>query len=76
MFDIIIISFLGSLFLSFFIYLSDSLDQDEEEVFDLQKYIKYFFLGMIVVSISLYLYTLFYKNDIDSMNVNVDIPNF
>lgn len=75
MFDILIITIISSIFLSFFTYLHDSLDINEEEI-DLQKYIKYFFLNMIVISISIYLYSLFYRTDIDSMNLNVDIPNF
>lgn len=74
MFDILIISILSGLFLSFFQYLSDSVD--ENEILDLQKYIKYFFLNTIMISLSIYIFSLFYKNDIDSMNVNVDIPNF
>lgn len=75
MFDILIISSISAVFLTFFIYLHDSLDSDEEE-FDLQKYIKYFLLNLLVLSVSTYLYSLFYKTDIDSMNLNVDIPNF
>lgn len=74
MFDILIISILSGLFLSFFQYLSDSVDEDE--ALDLQKYMKYFFLNTIMISLSIYIFSLFYKNDIDSMNVNVDIPNF
>lgn len=74
MFDILIISILSGVFLSFFQYLSDSVDEDE--VLDLQKYMKYFFLNTIMISLSIYIFSLFYKNDIDSMNLNVDIPNF
>lgn len=74
MFDILIISILSGTFLSFFQYLSDSVDEDE--VLDLQKYMKYFFLNTIMISLSIYIFSLFYKNDIDSMNLNVDIPNF
>lgn len=76
MFDILIITVISSIFLSFFTYLHDSLNQDEEEPLDLEKYIKYFFLNGVVIFTSIYLYSLFYKSDIDSMNLNVDIPNF
>lgn len=75
MFNILIISTISSIILSFFTYLIDSIDNNEEEL-DLNKYIKYFFLNFLVFSISLYLFTLFFKNDIDSMSLNVDIPNF
>lgn len=74
MFDILIVSFFSSLFLTFFTYLSDNIDS--EEVFDLQKYIKYFFLNIIVIVITIYIFSLFYKCEIDGMNMNVDIPNF
>ena len=76
MFDILIISVISGLFLSFFIYLSDSIDSEEENIIDLQKYMKYFFLNTIMISLSIYIFSLFYKNDIDSMNINVGIPNF
>lgn len=75
MFDILVISFFGSLFLTFFIYLSDSVDSDEETI-DVQKHMKNFFISMIVFPVCIYIFSLFYKSDIDSMSVDVDIPNF
>ena len=75
MFDILIISLICSIFLTFFQYIYDNLNI-EDEVLDIQKYISYFLMNMFSLSSGIFLFSLFYKNDIDSMNIDVKLPDF
>ena len=75
MFNILIISIISSIFLTFFQYIHDSLNT-EEEIFDIQKYIIYFFINLFSIFSSIYLFNIFTKNDIEKMNLNVGIPDF
>jgi len=75
MFDILIISVICSIFLTFFQYIYDNLNI-EDEVLDIQKYISYFLMNMFSLSCAIFLYSLFYKSDIDSMNIDVKLPDF
>jgi len=75
MFDILIISVICSIFLTFFQYIYDNLNI-EDEVLDIQKYISYFLMNMFSLSSAIFLYSLFYKSDIDSMNIDVKLPDF
>ena len=75
MFDILIISLICSIFLTFFQYIYDNLNI-EDEVLDIQKYISYFVMNLFSLSSAIFLYSLFYKNDIDSMNIDVKLPDF
>ena len=75
MFDILIISVICSIFLTFFQYIYDNLNI-EDEVLDIQKYISYFVMNMFSLSSAIFLYSLFYKSDIDSMNIDVKLPDF
>lgn len=76
MFDILIITFICSIFLTFFHYIYDNLNVSEEEVLDIQKYISYFLINTFSIFCGIFLFSLFNKSDIDSMNIDVKIPDF
>lgn len=76
MFNILLISIISSIFLTFFQYIHDSLNMKDDEIIDIQKYIVYFFINIFSIFSSIYLFNLFTKSDIEKMNLNVEIPDF
>jgi len=76
MFVTLLITIITSIFTTFFLYLHDSLNLDDESEYDINKYIFYFIIISFCIFSSLFLFNIFNNSDMSNMNVEVELPNF